>query len=116
MATILIPTIPADLHAAAVACVLQRMGHRAIRWFCGDLPQRSTMSFAIGGGAGVLHAADALGPLALQEADVFWNRRIAAPTIDKPIPPSDRTVALRDSTTSPSVPPIRVWSRGCGAA
>jgi hypothetical protein len=98
MATILIPTIPADLHAAAVACVLERMGHRAIRWFCSDLPQRSTMSFAIGGGAGVLHAADALGPLVLQEADVFWNRRIAAPTIDKPIPPSDRTVALREST------------------
>jgi hypothetical protein len=98
MATILISTIPADQHAAAVACVLQRMGHRAIRWFCGDLPQRSTMSFAIGAGAGVLQAADALGTLALQEADVFWNRRIGSPTIDEPMSPSDCAVALREST------------------
>jgi len=74
------------------------MGHRAIRWFCGDLPQRSTMSFTIGGDPGVLHAADPLGPLALQEADVFWNRRIASPVIDEPMPPSDRAVALREST------------------
>jgi glutathione synthase/RimK-type ligase-like ATP-grasp enzyme len=72
------------------------MGHRAVRWFCGDLPQRSTMSFAIGCDAEVLHAADPLGPLALQEADIFWNRRLASPTIDQPMPPSDRAVALRE--------------------
>jgi hypothetical protein len=98
MTTILIPTIPADLHAAAVAHVLQRMGHRPIRWFCGDLPQCSTMSFSIGCGAEVLHAADPLGPIALDEADVFWNRRIAAPAIDQPMPAGDRAVALREST------------------
>jgi glutathione synthase/RimK-type ligase-like ATP-grasp enzyme len=97
MATILIPTIPGDLHAAAVAHVLQRMGHRAIRWFCGDLPQRSTMSYSIAGGTASLQAAGPLGRLAIEGAHVLWNRRIGAPSIKEPMPASDRAVALRES-------------------
>ena len=44
MASILIPTIADDVHAAAVAHVLSQLGHRAVRWFCADFPQRSSIS------------------------------------------------------------------------
>jgi glutathione synthase/RimK-type ligase-like ATP-grasp enzyme len=98
MATILIATVPTDLHAAAAALVLERMGHRAMRWFCGDLPQQCTMSFSIGGaGTEALHVADALGEIGAQQADVFWNRRIGTPAIDRPMPAGEREVALRET-------------------
>ena len=78
MTNVLIPTIQDDIHAAAVALALSRAGHRAIRWFCSDLPQRCAASFAPGDGAGGLMPdiaiEDGCGPLPLQSVDVLWNR------------------------------------------
>jgi hypothetical protein len=98
MATVLIPTIPDDMHAAAVACVLERLGHRAIRWRCADFPERSTISVAPDAGAQALvEVADAAGTLTTARPDVFWNRRIAPPVIGPGLPDGDRRFALRES-------------------
>ena len=51
MATLLIPTIARDVHAAAVALALEQQGHRAIRWFCADFPEQCSISMSPDGDA-----------------------------------------------------------------
>lgn len=99
MSTILIPTIQDDIHAAAVAQALDRMGHRAIRWFCADLPQSCAASFAIADGASTsISFQDASGHHGIDGVDVFWNRRVGDPIIDEQLLlPSDRQVAFNES-------------------
>jgi glutathione synthase/RimK-type ligase-like ATP-grasp enzyme len=98
MTTILIPTIQNDIHAAAVAEVLERRGHRPIRWFCSDLPSASTASFAIGTGAPIsTELRDAGSVISFDEIDVFWNRRVADPIIKDVLVPADREFARREA-------------------
>jgi len=98
MATILIPTIPDDMHAAAVACVLQRLGHRAIRWRCADFPEQGTISVEPGAdGRAAVDVSDSAGPLHAPPADVFSNRRIAPPVVGRGLHDADRRYALRES-------------------
>ena len=78
MARILIATISDDMHAAAVAHVLERMGHEPVRWLCADVPQRGTISISPHDPAGASpRVTDARGELPVSGADVFWNRRLA---------------------------------------
>ncbi len=99
MATILIPTISGDVHAAAVAHVLERMGHRPVRWFCADFPERSTISVSpCAEPTALLNANDADGALPLSQVDIFWNRRIGQPMLGASLPDADRRYALREST------------------
>jgi glutathione synthase/RimK-type ligase-like ATP-grasp enzyme len=99
MATILIPTILQDVHAAAVAVGLERMGHRPIRWFCGDVPQLSAASLWLGGtGRKSLRLQDYFGALSLDEVDVFWNRRLGEPVVNYPLVESDKQVAASESS------------------
>jgi glutathione synthase/RimK-type ligase-like ATP-grasp enzyme len=98
MATILIPTIQDDIHAAAVAHVLERRGHRPIRWFCSDLPSASMATVAIGDTAPVtteLRLAEST--ISLDEIDVFWNRRVADPIVKDVLVPADREFAAREA-------------------
>jgi hypothetical protein len=98
MATILIPTIQDDIHAAAVACILEQAGHRPIRWFCSDFPSAATATFAIGSTGAVtaeLGGADAA--LVFDDVDVFWNRRVADPIIKDLLVPADREFAIREA-------------------
>jgi hypothetical protein len=98
VATILIPTIQDDIHAAAVALVLERDGHRPIRWFCGNVPTAAQASFAIGTAtpqSATLH--DAGGAFDFDAVDVFWNRRVHNPIIEDELDGGDREFALRES-------------------
>lgn len=98
MATILIPTIQDDVHAAAVATVLEHRGHRAIRWFCSDLPTTNRASFAIGATAPVqAELRDAGSVISLDDIDVFWNRRVADPILDHVLVAADREFASREA-------------------
>jgi hypothetical protein len=98
MATILIPTIQDDIHAAAVALVPARMGHRPIRWFCGDVPTAARASFTIGStSAPATSLRDASGDWFFDEVDVFWNRRVADPIVKDELRPGDREFAERES-------------------
>ncbi len=98
MATILIPTIQNDIHATAVALVLEQMGHRPIRWFCQDLPEAATASFRVGTQAGrVILRPTAEAGIAPQNVDIFWNRRVGDPIIKNPdAQPSDQKVARQE--------------------
>jgi hypothetical protein len=98
VATILIPTIQDDIHAAAVALVLERNGHRPIRWFCGDVPTAAQASFAIGSEtpqSAALHAPAC--ECDFDAVDVFWNRRVHDPIIQDELDGGDREFALRES-------------------
>jgi hypothetical protein len=98
MTTILIPTIQDDIHAAAVARVLEDMGHRPIRWFCGDVPEACMASFSIGSKApesASLREAASL--LEIDGIDVFWNRRIGEPVIKSDLAPGDKEISERES-------------------
>lgn len=98
MTTILIPTVQDDIHAAAVAQALEHMGHRAIRWFCADLPQRCAASFAIADDAAAsISFEDELEQQTIDGIDVFWNRRVGQPIIGQQLLPSDRQVAFNES-------------------
>src|SRR6266446_4375016 len=98
MATILVPTILEDIHAVAVAVALERMGHRPVRWFCGDFPELSAGSFSCGHhGMESLRFNDYFGNLSLNEIDVFWNRRIGTPALKYPLQESDKSVATNES-------------------
>ena len=96
--TLLIPTIVDDVHAAAVSVALERMGHRGVRWFCGDVPERSAASFSLGGIAPEsLSLQDGGARLDLDEIDVFWNRRLGAPIITADLLDCDKEIAARES-------------------
>ncbi|HEU4411803.1 MAG TPA: hypothetical protein VFS43_41570 [Polyangiaceae bacterium] len=99
MARILIATISDDMHAAAVAHVLERMGHEPVRWVCADFPQRGTISLSPHDPEGASpRVADARGELPAAPADVFWNRRPSLPVIGPGVlPEGDRRFALRES-------------------
>jgi hypothetical protein len=97
MATVLVPTILEDIHAASVAVVLEQMGHRPIRWFCGDFPERSAASFSVGHGVSALQFQDYFGSLSLDDVDVFWNRRLGTPIVKFPLCESDKDVATSES-------------------
>ncbi|MBS0446818.1 MAG: hypothetical protein JSR59_12820 [Proteobacteria bacterium] len=99
MATILIPTIPDDMHAAAVTCVLERTGHRVLRWRCADFPEHGSISIATGSTDSRIDIADAAGGLIDAQPDVYWNRRIARPVIATAMDPADRRFALREAAT-----------------
>ena len=100
MASILIPTIADDVHAAAVARVLERLGHRAVRWFCADFPQRASISFDPGAaGSSLLRPGAGQPELALSDIDIFWNRRIGQPVLETALPDGDRQYALREAAT-----------------
>ena len=99
MATILIPTIQDDIHAAAVALVLDKAGHCPIRWFCGDLPQTCTASYSVATRTPeTMSLHDSRSELPLDDVDVFWNRRIGAPIVKQALVPSDKQVATEQST------------------
>lgn len=99
MASILIPTIPDDLHAAAVAHVLERMGHQPIRWFCSDFPQQCTISMSPQDRAETSPCVvEGRGGLPFTQADIFWNRRIAQPTISSELQEGDQRFAMRESS------------------
>jgi glutathione synthase/RimK-type ligase-like ATP-grasp enzyme len=98
MATVLIPTILQDVHAAAAAVALERMGHRPIRWFCSDVPQLSAASLRLNcNGLESLLFHDYFGALALDEVDVFWNRRLGDPVVTHPLVEADKNVAASES-------------------
>jgi hypothetical protein len=98
MATILIPTIARDVHAAAVALALEQQGHRPVRWFCADFPEQCSISMSPDGDAPMqLTLAGAQGVLLDTLPDVFWNRRLAAPVLGPGLPEGDRQFALRES-------------------
>jgi hypothetical protein len=98
MTTILIPTVLEDIHAAAVALVLEKMGHRPVRWFCCDFPEVATSSLSICTNAGsTLRLKDYFGTLDIDEVDVFWHRRVGPPTLTSPMAEGDRAVAAREA-------------------
>lgn len=99
MATILIPTIQDDIHAAAVARVLGDMGHRPIRWFCGDLPEAGTATFAVGdaGPVTLQPGAGVDDDLAIDSVDVLWNRRVGAPVLRRALVAGDKEFAIRET-------------------
>lgn len=77
--TILIHTIPDDLHAAAVQVALQKKGVESLTWFTGDFPSHqditvrfsdsSAISFQVGGAQ---HCIDSV----KQDITTVWHRRI----------------------------------------
>jgi len=97
MASILIPTIADDVHAAAVAHVLTQLGHRAVRWFCADFPQRASIAISAGDGPALPQATADGRDLGLADIDIFWNRRVGQPVLDAPLHTSDRQYALREA-------------------
>ena len=98
MASILIPTIARDVHAAAVALALEQQGHRAIRWFCADFPEQCSISMSPDGEAPTqLAVSDAQGQLFDTLPDIYWNRRLSPPVVDAGLPEGDRQFALRES-------------------
>jgi hypothetical protein len=98
MATILIPTIARDVHAAAVALALEQLGHRPIRWFCADFPEQGSISMSPDADAAArLAVTDAQGLLFDTLPDIYWNRRLSAPVLGPGLPEGDRQFALRES-------------------
>ena len=98
MATLLIPTIARDVHAAAVALALEQQGHRAIRWFCADFPEQCSISMSPEGDAPTqLAVSDAQGVLFDTLPDIYWNRRLSPPVVGAGLPEGDRQFALRES-------------------
>ena len=98
MSVILIPTVVEDIHAYAAAIVLERMGHRALLWHCSDLPERESASVQVGPRQPTrlsLHSHEFDG--ALDDVDVFWNRRIGTPVVQTELLACDRVIAVNQS-------------------
>jgi hypothetical protein len=96
MTSVLISSVPHDIHAAAVRCALARKGHHAIAWFNADLPQRLTASVRLGGDrATSVHLDDT----SLDDVGAVWLRRPATPVLPDDMHPADRPIAARELDT-----------------
>ncbi|MFN7220899.1 MAG: hypothetical protein ACK5UX_09700 [Burkholderiales bacterium] len=96
--TILIPTIVDDIHAAAVEVALERMGHRPLRWFTSNLPERTTCVMDLNeAGPPDFVIYDYFGEIHASDVDIFWNRRIGKPVIESSLHPSDAGVVKIES-------------------
>jgi hypothetical protein len=92
--TVFIHTMPDDWHAILAEKALKRRGHRVLRYFGSDFPERTEIEFAYGNHAAArgddlrLHTID--GSYALSDFDVVWNRRMVAPKVPPGLDPRDR--------------------------
>jgi hypothetical protein len=97
MSRILIPTHLGDLHAMAVAHVLESRGHEAVLWFGADYPTRQSVSVSLSNTGGV--SWDVEGPgvrMAGEPFDTVWMRRPTLPVLPAGIHPADRRIAERE--------------------
>jgi len=93
MASVLISTVPSDIHAAAVRRALARKGHDAIVWYGADLPTRLAATVRLGGDRDpAVHLDD----VAIDPIGAVWLRRPAAPVLPDDMHPGDRPVAARE--------------------
>lgn len=88
--TVFIYTMPDDWHAILAEAALKQRGHRVLRYFGTDFPERAEIEFAYGknGDALRLHTID--GSYALSDFDVVWNRRMLGPKVPAHVDPRDR--------------------------
>lgn len=100
MSTLLIPTFVDDLHAYAVAVVLEQMGHRPVLWHCSDMPERSAASVLLEAGQSPrlhLYLHGAMIDMSLDEVDVFWHRRIGSPVVTTELLACDRSIVINEN-------------------
>ena len=98
MSVILSPTFVEDVHAYAVAIVLEQTGHRPLLWHCSDMPERGAASVLLGGGQPLcmsLHGAEI--DASLSDVDVFWYRRVGTPVVTTDLLPCDREIAVHEN-------------------
>lgn len=88
--TVFIYTMPDDWHAILAEEALKRRGHRVLRYFGTDFPERAEIEFSYGkhGDALRLHTID--GSFALSDFDVVWNRRMLSAKVPPNVDPRDR--------------------------
>ena len=88
--TVFIYTMPDDWHAILAEAALKRRGHRVLRYFGTDFPERAEIEFSYGKDGDSLHLHTIDGSYALSEFDVVWNRRMLAPKVPPNVDPRDR--------------------------
>ncbi len=80
---ILILTRPLDVHALAVQKILERRGHKVVKWFISDFPSRQWISFSISNDEPFV--SKVIGAEIwedLNEIDLVWLRRPSRPSIN----------------------------------
>jgi hypothetical protein len=88
--TVLIYTMPDDWHAILTEAALKRRGHRVLRYFGTDFPERAEIEYTYEKGEAALRLHTIDGSFALSEFDVVWNRRMLGPKVPAAIDPRDR--------------------------
>ncbi len=88
--TVLIYTMPDDWHAILAEAALKQRGHRVLRYFGSDFPERAEVEFLYGKREDTLRLHTIDGSYALSDFDVVWNRRMLAPKVPPHIDPRDR--------------------------
>jgi hypothetical protein len=92
--TVFIHTMPDDWHAMLAEKALKRRGHRVLRYFGSDFPERTEIEFSYGKNGDAwgddlrLHTID--GSFAIGDFDVVWNRRMIGPKVPPGVDPRDR--------------------------
>lgn len=95
MTCTLIPTMVGDVHAAAVSLGLERLGHKAVRWFGADFPTRQLLTFGIDRDTPPIWSVEGmdLSISASARFDRLWHRRPTKPVLPVAMHPGDRLVA-----------------------
>jgi glutathione synthase/RimK-type ligase-like ATP-grasp enzyme len=88
--TVFIYTMPDDWHAILAEAALKRRGHRVLRYFGTDFPERAEVEFSYEKTGDSLHLHTIDGSYALSDFDVVWNRRMLGPKVPSHVDPRDR--------------------------
>ena len=88
--TVFIYTMADDWHALLAEAALKERGHRVIRYFGSDFPERADLALEYGRDLERyrLHTVD--GEVDLSTVDVVWNRRMEFSVMPRAIDPRDR--------------------------
>ncbi|MCE9574782.1 MAG: hypothetical protein K8W52_16655 [Deltaproteobacteria bacterium] len=92
MTRIVVTTTPDDIHAAAVACALERRGHELVALYASDLPRAATVAITVGASAPSVRVGDTV----IDDATSVWLRRPTRPVLPADMHPHDRPVAERE--------------------
>jgi len=93
MKKILIPTVPEDHHAYAVALALSLKGAKPILWMTTDFPTRSTESIDFCDGVSRFEIRDMDDLAQASDFDVLWNRRAREELTGAGLHPADKGFA-----------------------
>lgn len=97
MSTILIITLPGDVHAHAVAWALRQKGQEVRRWYPAELAQTPLLTRINSHRTPTVELDGPDGEFTTEALHSVWFRRFSAPHIPDSLPDGDRRVAQRET-------------------